>query len=922
MRIGCLQDLSSNGTFLNGERVGRGRAEPLSDGDRISLVLSVAPLAEQAFIFQTGDPRLQDGEVPPEWAEEPQQQAAAGAGAPAAGAAGPERRPHSGPLRPGSAGAPAGPAPAAAPAGGAAARHLARGVTNQYSTPQTITLDDLQCQICLSVLRDCVALEPCGHNYCAACLSHHLAALLTSGQPLACPLRCAPPERVVVNSAVRQLLADGGRPLLQRLRQQSQMLSLPLPSGGAAAPLPSGLEPLPEGFTSGGSAGGSLPLGGHGVHSAPGSLQPGGLPSRQLSMASERQEREAAAAAAAAAAVAAVLPEQRPGPLPSGILGEKAAADEQASSSFGARPAASSEHAQSAPPTPAAAAAAAAAATGAAATSSSAASSPRPSSPQYRHVVLGPTARSASGSSLASPPPSPFESVSSRLSTFSSTRSGELGSGLVAEGALALPGAPTMPAARPHAAGSGPRGSGQAPSHAGASALPGAPTVLAAQPLGLAAAQAQSGSQDRTDTATTGSQDQGGAAPAAGSQGTAAAAPAAAVQPLRLPAAPTGGSGAGSDASLAAAAAVVAAAAAVAGPGEASGELEQGASAPMPMHPLCPLHDEALPLDTASLKSRQLTHGLESLQQAEGEEAAMAHLESLARLAWSDEAARGKLGELRAVQAVLASMRQHLDSDGVQCNGCLALMALVRGEGAASDANRLTLADSGGVQVIAEGMTAHLGAPMVQLSALLCLVPLALENTYLQVTVARSCLPSILAAMHAHGGEPEVVGKALIMLGVLGQGEEEAHEVIRQTIMERTRFPAICAAVLRDLGATNEDVLWSVLFALAVIARDSSRRYVCHLLSLASAGVLPALEQAMAAYRRAVDAQGAEPDEMILRAGDYLISVLHTARKLLWLRRTRQLTRLAAAGLVALLAVRWVRRRAGPRPSPGAARHG
>ena len=53
----------------------------------------------------------------------------------------------------------------------------------------TITLDDLQCQICLSLLRDCVALEPCGHNYCAACLSHHLAALLTSGQPLACPLR-------------------------------------------------------------------------------------------------------------------------------------------------------------------------------------------------------------------------------------------------------------------------------------------------------------------------------------------------------------------------------------------------------------------------------------------------------------------------------------------------------------------------------------------------------------------------------------------------------------------------------------------------------------------------------------------------------------------------------------------------------------
>lgn len=30
-----------------------------------------------------------------------------------------------------------------------------------------------------------------GHNFCAACLSHHLAALLAGGQPLSCPLRCA-----------------------------------------------------------------------------------------------------------------------------------------------------------------------------------------------------------------------------------------------------------------------------------------------------------------------------------------------------------------------------------------------------------------------------------------------------------------------------------------------------------------------------------------------------------------------------------------------------------------------------------------------------------------------------------------------------------------------------------------------------------
>jgi hypothetical protein len=49
-----VEDLSTNGTFLNGERVARGAAAPLRDGDRLSLVLSVAPLTEQFFVFHAG----------------------------------------------------------------------------------------------------------------------------------------------------------------------------------------------------------------------------------------------------------------------------------------------------------------------------------------------------------------------------------------------------------------------------------------------------------------------------------------------------------------------------------------------------------------------------------------------------------------------------------------------------------------------------------------------------------------------------------------------------------------------------------------------------------------------------------------------------------------------------------------------------
>lgn len=37
----------------------RGSWAPLREGDRVSLVLSVAPLAEQYFIYHSGDPRVQ-----------------------------------------------------------------------------------------------------------------------------------------------------------------------------------------------------------------------------------------------------------------------------------------------------------------------------------------------------------------------------------------------------------------------------------------------------------------------------------------------------------------------------------------------------------------------------------------------------------------------------------------------------------------------------------------------------------------------------------------------------------------------------------------------------------------------------------------------------------------------------------------------
>jgi hypothetical protein len=49
-------------------------------------------------------------------------------------------------------------------------------------------------------------------------------------------------------------------------------------------------------------------------------------------------------------------------------------------------------------------------------------------------------------------------------------------------------------------------------------------------------------------------------------------------------------------------------------------------------------------------------------------------------------------------------MRQHGGSDSITCNGCLALMSLVRGEGEVCQSNQWHVAKAGAIEVIAEAM--------------------------------------------------------------------------------------------------------------------------------------------------------------------------------------------------------------------------
>jgi hypothetical protein len=56
------------------------------------------------------------------------------------------------------------------------------------------------------------------------------------------------------------------------------------------------------------------------------------------------------------------------------------------------------------------------------------------------------------------------------------------------------------------------------------------------------------------------------------------------------------------------------------------------------------------------------------------------------------------------VASLVSVMRQHALSDSITCNGCLALMSLVRGEGEVCQSNQWHVAKAGAIEVIAAAM--------------------------------------------------------------------------------------------------------------------------------------------------------------------------------------------------------------------------
>jgi len=80
------------------------------------------------------------------------------------------------------------------------------------------------------------------------------------------------------------------------------------------------------------------------------------------------------------------------------------------------------------------------------------------------------------------------------------------------------------------------------------------------------------------------------------------------------------------------------------------------------------------------------------------------------------------------------------------------------------------------------------------------------------------------------------------------QGEDAVHDAIRQQQLAVGATGRILEG-LREWGARNEEVLWAVLFSLAVLVRDGANPFLPAICAVAAAGIPPLLSEALQTYK-------------------------------------------------------------------------
>lgn len=84
-------------------------------------------------------------------------------------------------------------------------------------------------------------------------------------------------------------------------------------------------------------------------------------------------------------------------------------------------------------------------------------------------------------------------------------------------------------------------------------------------------------------------------------------------------------------------------------------------------------------------------------------------------------------------------------------------------------ASQWKVANGRGVEALVAAATAFPENAAVQLSVLLCIIPLSLDNDNIQAHVASLVLCHVVTALRLHAKHADVQAKGLVVLGVLGQ---------------------------------------------------------------------------------------------------------------------------------------------------------
>eukprot|EP01023_Acetabularia_acetabulum_P056379 TRINITY_DN6547_c0_g2_i4.p1 TRINITY_DN6547_c0_g2~~TRINITY_DN6547_c0_g2_i4.p1 ORF type:complete len:1050 (-),score=222.74 TRINITY_DN6547_c0_g2_i4:360-3509(-) len=302
------------------------------------------------------------------------------------------------------------------------------------------------------------------------------------------------------------------------------------------------------------------------------------------------------------------------------------------------------------------------------------------------------------------------------------------------------------------------------------------------------------------------------------------------------------------------------------------------------MHESCPLYDENLPVTIEGLMLRQINIYLQKLRDMYAElnqtdsvildttvafEQLLHTLEVLARLGWSEDNLRQSIAQGGGLECAVGLMKKMCDFEGVQCAVCLFLMAMVRGDSEICQANQWRVARENGVEAIVAAMRRYRDSRMVQLSCLLTLVPLAIENIMMQAHIARTARDEVVRTIHLNEDDAEIVSKGLLALGVLLQGSDVVHDAIRLELFECGVLGLLSNVMI--LHRDNEDLLWSAVFMSALMLKPTSAYFSRIGRRAVMCGLYTSLGDGLQTY---INSKEDDIDEVIVTSGSALLSDL------------------------------------------------